>query len=405
MNHLKWFSYVLAGLLAFVPSLPGDLAVAQANQKVFRKVTAEDLALAKRYLAEADDARLAGHYEEAISLYTKSIHLNERLGGYAGRGYCFLKTGNFAQARRDADTSIANRSARDLMRPGMNGLAEYIRAVSAYKLGDFVTAARDIHTVLATPYAKESDFQSIIGDVAIKAQLAKREALRKSVEKERVAAEDSYLSALKNKEIPPVYNVSSGFVWDRTAVTQEYLSAYENLFAGRPASELNNYVYAMIPEGGRKSVDYVLFVPRHIHMTGLDGSQWNEDNIVMLRVAQATITTAADGQYILHMLPKTPIVTRSYLDKDTMPQYDLWDYVDYKTDSSVWQWREEKNREQKRKPVHKVEKSANEYHLKRISDDASYFRLECFEGDDEEIGQTYKLLQLDNIAVPEYPNQ
>ena len=35
----------------------------------------------------------------------------------------------------------------------------------------------------------------------------------------------------------------------------------------------------------------------------------------------------------------------------------------------------------------------------------SYFQLECFDGYEEDIGKTYKLIQLDNIPVPEYPGK
>ena len=406
MRHIsKWPALLLAGTLTFSPVFFGNAPAAQANQKVFRKVTADDIALAKRCLARADEARAAGQYEDAVSLYTKGIHLDERLGGYAGRGYCFLKLGNYAQAKRDAETAIANRTAKDLMKPGMNGLAEYVRAVSAYHLGDFQTAVKGINAVMASPYAKEADFRAILGDVAIKAQLAKREALRKSVEKERTAAEDAYRAALRDKTVPPVYDISSGFSWDMTAVTQEYLNGYEKLFAGRPANELNRYVYAMIPEGGEKSIDFTLFVPRHIHMTGLDGREWNEDNIVMLRVARATFTMDASGRYILHMLPETPVVTRSYIDKSGMPDDEIDDYVDFKTNPAEWKWKEENDREHRQIANHKVDAIANHYHMTRISDDASYFLLECIDGYEEDIGKAYKLIQLDNIPVPDYPDE
>lgn len=404
-SFTKWSALLLAGAFAFSPVFFGNAPAAQANQKVFRKVTADDIALARRYLANADEARVAGRYEDAVSLYTKGIHLDERLGGYEGRGYCFLKLGNYAQAERDAETALANRSARDLLRPGINGLAEYVRAVSAYHLGDFQTAVKGINAVMASSYAKEADFQAILSDVAIKAQLAKREALRQSVAKERVAAEDAYRAALRDKTVPPVYDISSGFSWDMTAVTQEYLSGYEKLFAGRPANELNRYVYAMIPEGGEKNMDFILFVPRHIHWKGLDGKYWNEDDIVMLRVARATFTIDASGRYILHLLPETPIVTRSVIDKDDMPNDEIEDYVEFKTHPTEWKWQEETSREHRQIPNKRVREISNSYHLKRISDDASYFQLECFEGYEEDIGKTYKLIQLDNIPVPEYPGK
>ena len=63
-------------------------ASVEANQKVFRTVTPEDNARAQALQSQADEARLAGDYARAIDLYTKAIHINERLGGYDGRAYC-----------------------------------------------------------------------------------------------------------------------------------------------------------------------------------------------------------------------------------------------------------------------------------------------------------------------------
>ena len=116
---------ILAALLLAVPvSLLAVPSWAAANQKVFRKVTPEDNKRAMQLLEQADKLREVGDYEQAIQLYTRAIHINERLGGYAGRAYCRFLLGDFEQAERDANTSIHNRSAKDLPLPGMMGRAE-----------------------------------------------------------------------------------------------------------------------------------------------------------------------------------------------------------------------------------------------------------------------------------------
>lgn len=95
-------------------------------------------------MEQANSLRAAGSYEEAIQLYTKAIHINERIGGYAGRAYCRFLLGDYEQAERDANTSMYNRSAKDLMQPGMMGMAEYVRGVCRYRRGQFTEAEADL---------------------------------------------------------------------------------------------------------------------------------------------------------------------------------------------------------------------------------------------------------------------
>ena len=104
-------------------------ASVEANQKVFRTVTPEDNARAQALQSQADEARLAGDYARAIDLYTKAIHINERLGGYDGRAYCRFLLGDYDAAERDALTALYNRSADDLMKAGISGLAEYVHGM------------------------------------------------------------------------------------------------------------------------------------------------------------------------------------------------------------------------------------------------------------------------------------
>lgn len=142
-----------------------DMPAAYANDKVYRKVTKEQDAQSVKYREEADAAREAGDYEQAAALYTKAIHLNERRGGYVERGYCYLKLGRYDRALRDARTAIPRTSAKDLIRPGIAGMAPYIETVCAYHVGDIKTAAEASQGVVGTPYAKEPEFQSIMEEL------------------------------------------------------------------------------------------------------------------------------------------------------------------------------------------------------------------------------------------------
>ncbi len=162
----KLFLLFFAAFVAVSSVQLVDMPAVSANDKVFRKVTPEQDAQSVRYREEADAARKAGDYEQAVALYTKAIHLNERRGGYVERGYCYLKLGRYDRALHDARTAIPRTSAKDLIRPGISGMAPYIETVCAYHLGDIKTAVDASQGVVGTPYAKEPEFQSIMEDLA-----------------------------------------------------------------------------------------------------------------------------------------------------------------------------------------------------------------------------------------------
>jgi tetratricopeptide (TPR) repeat protein len=146
---------ILTGVLLALPLSALQPSWAQASQKVFRKVTPEDNRRAVQLLEQANSLRSSKKYEEAIPLYTKAIHINERLGGYAGRAYCRFQLGDFEQAEREANTSIHNRSARDLLLPGMMGMAEYVRGICRYRQGNFLAAEKDLRIAATSRYATD----------------------------------------------------------------------------------------------------------------------------------------------------------------------------------------------------------------------------------------------------------
>ena len=148
----KFLCLLLAGVMLSMPLSALQPSWALANQKVFRKVTPEENRRALQLLEQANNLRSSKKYEEAIPLYTKAIHINERLGGYAGRAYCRFQLGDFEQAERDANTSIHNRSARDLLLPGMMGMAEYVRGICRYQQGKFAEAEPDLRIAANSRY-------------------------------------------------------------------------------------------------------------------------------------------------------------------------------------------------------------------------------------------------------------
>ncbi|MCI7540936.1 MAG: hypothetical protein MSA50_10170 [Veillonellaceae bacterium] len=155
---MKTKACLAAALLAFAAAFSLSAALPQtaaANQKVFRKVTATDKTQATALLDEGDQLRKAGRYEEAMHKYTEAIHIDESLGGYAYRALCRLKMGDDKGAFQDVDTSVHQRSASDLLRPGMSGLAEYVRGLAACRLGKYDQARADFTRIRGTEYAKD----------------------------------------------------------------------------------------------------------------------------------------------------------------------------------------------------------------------------------------------------------
>ena len=151
-------------------------APVEANQKIFRTVTPEDNARAQALQKQADEARLAGDYARAIDLYTKAIHINERLGGYDGRAYCRFLLGDYDAAERDASTALHNRSADDLMKTGISGLAEYVHGMCLYKKEQYEEAERDLKAVLGTRYASD-EVKTAYADCREKAAAAREAAM------------------------------------------------------------------------------------------------------------------------------------------------------------------------------------------------------------------------------------
>lgn len=159
-------SLLLAGFFLVLPVMLGNQPEAQASDKRYRQVTAADDAQSVRLRDEADTLREQGDYARAAELYTKAIHLNERRGGYLERGYCYLKLGKYVQAEHDAKTALYHQSARDLIRPGVAGMAPFIQVVCAYHTADYQLAAEASQKVHGTRYAKDPEYLSIMQDLA-----------------------------------------------------------------------------------------------------------------------------------------------------------------------------------------------------------------------------------------------
>lgn len=157
---------LLAGIFLAPTVLMWNQPTAQASDKRYRQVTAEDDAQSVRLRDEADTLRAQGEYARAAELYTKAIHLNERRGGYLERGYCYLKLGKYAQAERDAKTALYHQSARELIRPGVAGMAPFIQVVCAYHTADYQLAAEASQKVHGTRYAKDPEYLSTMQELA-----------------------------------------------------------------------------------------------------------------------------------------------------------------------------------------------------------------------------------------------
>ena len=158
-------SLLLAGLVLATPVMAWNLPEAQASDKRYRKVTAADDAESVRLRGEADILREKGDYARAAELYTKAIHLNEQRGGYLERGYCYMRIGKYMQAEHDANTALYHQTARDLIRPGVAGMAPFIQVVCA-KTSDYQLAAEASHKVHGTRYAKDAEYVAIMRELA-----------------------------------------------------------------------------------------------------------------------------------------------------------------------------------------------------------------------------------------------
>ena len=296
---------VLCSLLlggAVVPS------PAWASQKVFRKVTPEDNARASALQKEADEARLAGNYAAAIELYTKAIHLNERLGGYDGRAYCRFMLGDYEAAERDAETAMYNRSADDLLKAGVNGLAEYVRGMCLYKRGQYEAAERDLKAVLGTRYASD-EARRAYADCQVKVE-AEREAAR--LEKFRIAS--ASLAAKVQRGLADghirAYDATRGETgWWRDEAARERFERTMRRPEGVSSDEflhsITKYLWLMTFEGEERENMVVAFIPRHQVYVTANGEVRKDDVFV-------TEVVGADGSKTIEGLPSNTSLQYRY---------------------------------------------------------------------------------------------
>ena len=281
----KFLCIFLAAALLAVPVSLLAPSYALANQKVFRKVTPEDNKRAMQYLEQANSLRAAGSYEEAIQLYTKAIHINERIGGYAGRAYCRFLLGDYEQAERDANTSMYNRSAKDLMQPGMMGMAEYVRGVCRYRRGQFTEAEADLRAAASSRYGTD-EVRQMYQDCQQKAAAAREQAVIDKVKSQFATVNQTISEALRTNKIK-AYDLSNGDSWWRSdADRQDFEKTMQRTAPLEGATVLQDFTkYLWIkasPED--KYMDIVAFVPRHTAITGGDGTIYR-DKVVLVQVS------------------------------------------------------------------------------------------------------------------------
>lgn len=282
----KFMCSLMAAMVLAVPlAAIWDAPRVAANQKVFRKVTPEDNKRAVQLLEQANQLRAAGDYEQAISLYTKAIHINERLGGYAGRAYCRFLLGDYEQAERDANTSIYNRSARDLMLPGMMGMAEYVRGVCRYKRGQFEAAEADLRAASSSRYGTD-EIKQMYQACRQKAAVAKEKAAVEQVIQQFADADNTIREALQAGKIK-AYDLSCGNAWWRSEQDrQDFECTMQRSAPVEAASVLQDFTKYLWVKGSTADqyVDIVAFVPRHTAITGGDGTIYR-DKVVLVQVS------------------------------------------------------------------------------------------------------------------------
>ncbi len=266
MNRYIVGTMVLVLLVLPVFSMSG-MSVACAGQKVFRQVTPEDNARANAMLEQANQLREAGNYVQAIALYTNAIHINERLGGYAGRALCHFRMGNFEQAERDANTSIHHRSAKDIMLPGIMGMAEYVRGVCRYQRGEYIAAESDLKTAAASCYG-DDEVQRMYRDCEQRVREAKKQARLSEVRAAFNNVDNTVTQALRSGKIVG-YDLTRGTSWWRSEEDREDFEKTMGL-AREGDNVLQNftkYLWLKYTEGSDQ-IDVVAFVPRHIVIDG-----------------------------------------------------------------------------------------------------------------------------------------
>lgn len=304
----RCFSCILALFLLLLPVVSlGQMATAQANQKVFRKVTPEDNARARSLLEEADRLRGAGDYAGAAECYTRAIRLNERLGGYAGRAMCYFQLGNYELAERDANTSIHHRSANDLLLPGMMGMAEYVRGVCRYRRGDYAGAEADLKTAATSRYGSD-EIRRMYQDCIDKAAAAREQAAMDKMRSAYRNVESVITQALQEGKLK-AYDVagSNGFEWR----SEEDRADFEKtMFGGSRADgqealqSITAYLWQWHIEGADND-NVVIFVPRHTIIAGTN----YRDKVILARLSSVPLTIskvadlpAATRLYETHMV-------------------------------------------------------------------------------------------------------
>ena len=221
------------------------MAPVHANQKVYRSVTAADEERAQQLLAQADAEREAGDYTAAIEHYTQVIRIDERIGGYAERAYCRYKLGDYEAAERDANTAIHRRSARELTKAGVAGMAELVRGMSRYQRGEYDAAAEDLKMVRGTRY-DTPEVRAVCDEV--RAKIEERAAA------ERAARREAYMEAAA-----AIYaRVQSADPPERCATMRwaDYSSEPVRTDAVPPLSELMGHVFLLTDPYGFHTIPH-----------------------------------------------------------------------------------------------------------------------------------------------------
>lgn len=279
----RLFIAAMLGLTSFTPLMFSNVPTVNANQKVFRTITPADAQRAKELRQQADEERMSGHYADAIRDYTSALHLDDRIGGFAGRAFCFLQQGDYDAAEQDAFTSISHQSADDLLNPELRGMAEYVHALCAYHRGDYIQAKEDTTSVIGTSYAETDAFRQLLRDVGQKAQ-----------QQIDTLAAQKFLDEAKPliDQLPPpaelkAYDLLCGD--DTWWSDQSTKQAIEQQFG--PISTLTqNLWFLNAPD--RKAV--VAFVPRRVSIAYSNGIQYN-DTLLMYMLYEYASDTISSG--------------------------------------------------------------------------------------------------------------
>ena len=290
----SYLAYVLVLFLLAVPVYSaGSLTAAEANQKVFRKVTPEDNARATALLEEANGLRKAGNYSQALKLYTKAIHLNERLGGYAGRAMCHYLLGNYELAERDANTSIHQRKAKDLMLPGMMGMAEYVRGLCRYRRGEYESAEADLKTASASRYGTD-ELRRIYLDCVQRAGAAREKASLDNIRGLHRNVESVVVQALQEGKLK-AYDVSRGtFAWRSEADRADFektMFGCSQADGSAALQSITKYLWQKHINGAEVD-EVVAFVPRHT----IIADEYYHDKVLLVTLTPVppSITQVAD---------------------------------------------------------------------------------------------------------------